>query len=152
MIRTNKDELAGLTFVIIALVFGLQSFAYDRGDFFRMGPGLFPAVLSGLLLLFGAVITLKGLVSNGESATGVSIRAVILVLLAPIVFALTIEGAGLVLSSLLLVLMSAFASRTMTLVRALATAAVLLALVIGIFIIGLNMQVPMWGDWFKGAI
>jgi predicted MFS family arabinose efflux permease len=49
----NRNLVRGLFLVAIALAFGLTSLRYPIGDFSRAGPGLFPAMVSALLLLIG---------------------------------------------------------------------------------------------------
>lgn len=50
----NDRNLArGLFLMAIALAFGLQSLRYPIGDFSRAGPGLFPLMVSSILLLIG---------------------------------------------------------------------------------------------------
>lgn len=51
----NRNLVRGLFLIAIALAFGLQSLRYPIGDFSRAGPGLFPAMVSSLLLLIGAI-------------------------------------------------------------------------------------------------
>lgn len=43
----------------ISLAFGLQSLRYPIGDFSRAGPGLFPALMSSLLLLIGVATVIR---------------------------------------------------------------------------------------------
>lgn len=53
----DRNLVRGLFLAVIALAFGLQSFHYSIGQFSHSGPGLFPLMVSGLLLLI-ALITL----------------------------------------------------------------------------------------------
>ena len=55
----NLNLVRGLFLVAISLAFGLTSFGYKIGDFSRAGPGLFPAVVSGLLFLIGIASVIK---------------------------------------------------------------------------------------------
>ena len=56
----NDRNLArGLFLITISLAFGLQSLRYPIGDFSRAGPGLFPALVSGLLLLIGVATVIR---------------------------------------------------------------------------------------------
>ena len=56
----NDRNLArGLFLVLISLAFGLQSLRYPIGDFSRAGPGLFPALVSGLLCLIGVATVIR---------------------------------------------------------------------------------------------
>ena len=43
----------------ISLAFGLQALRYPIGDFSRAGPGLFPAMVSGILLLIGVATVVR---------------------------------------------------------------------------------------------
>lgn len=43
----------------ISLAFGLQALRYPIGDFSRAGPGLFPALVSSLLLLIGVITVIR---------------------------------------------------------------------------------------------
>jgi hypothetical protein len=50
----NDRNLArGLFLVAISLAFGLTALRYPIGEFGRAGPGLFPVVVSSMLLLIG---------------------------------------------------------------------------------------------------
>jgi hypothetical protein len=52
----NDRNLArGLFLIAISLAFGLQALRYPVGDFSRAGPGLFPLMVCGLLLLVGLI-------------------------------------------------------------------------------------------------
>jgi len=45
--------------VAISLAFGLQALRYPIGDFSSAGPGLFPAMVSGILLLIGVATVVR---------------------------------------------------------------------------------------------
>ncbi|MDB5883763.1 MAG: tripartite tricarboxylate transporter TctB family protein [Ramlibacter sp.] len=53
----DRNLVRGLFLIAISLGFGLVALRYPRGDFSRSGPGMFPLIVSSLLLLIG-VITL----------------------------------------------------------------------------------------------
>ena len=52
----DRNLVRGFFLLAISLGFGLTALRYPIGDFARAGPGLFPLMVSGLLLLI-AVIT-----------------------------------------------------------------------------------------------
>jgi uncharacterized membrane protein len=52
----DRNLVRGLFLLAISLAFGLQALRYPIGEFGRAGSGLFPLMVSGLLLLI-AVIT-----------------------------------------------------------------------------------------------
>jgi len=51
----DRNLVRGLFLTAIALIFGLQSLRYPIGQLSRAGPGLFPLIVSGLLLLIGLI-------------------------------------------------------------------------------------------------
>lgn len=55
----NRNLVRGLFLIAIALAFGLQSLRYPIGDFSRAGPGLFPAMISSLLFVIGAITVVR---------------------------------------------------------------------------------------------
>jgi Tripartite tricarboxylate transporter TctB family len=74
-------------------------------------------------------------------------RPVVFVTASLVIFGLSIERLGLVLSILLLVGVGAVAARGLRLVETLAAALVLIALSWGIFILGLGLTIPVWPEW-----
>ena len=55
----NRNLVRGLFLVAISLAFGLQALRYPIGDFSRAGPGLFPAMVSGILLVIGGATLVR---------------------------------------------------------------------------------------------
>lgn len=55
----NRNLARGLFLMAISLAFGLQSLHYTIGDFARAGPGLFPLVISSMLLLIGIATVVR---------------------------------------------------------------------------------------------
>jgi hypothetical protein len=51
----DRNLVRGLFLIAISLAFGLPSLRYPIGDFSRAGPGLFPLMVSSLLLLIGLI-------------------------------------------------------------------------------------------------
>ena len=62
MNRVNlKDVFSGLIFLAVGGFFKYFSNDYDIGTLSLMGPGYFPNLISSLLLMIGAIVTVKGL-------------------------------------------------------------------------------------------
>jgi hypothetical protein len=55
----DRTLVRGLFLVAISLAFGLQSLRYPFGTFSHAGAGLFPTLVSGLLLLIGLVTVVR---------------------------------------------------------------------------------------------
>ncbi|MDM0011660.1 tripartite tricarboxylate transporter TctB family protein [Variovorax sp. J22P168] len=55
----NRNLVRGFFLVAISLAFGLTALRYPIGDFSRAGPGLFPALISGFLLIIGVSTVIR---------------------------------------------------------------------------------------------
>jgi hypothetical protein len=146
--RALKDILAGATFIAFGLVFAIGSLAYEIGSPLEMGPGYVPLALGLLLIGNGGLIVVKGFIAGeGEPIGDVGWRAVILVTTSLLFFGVTVRGLGVVLSLFIATLMAALA-RTATSVReALIISAALTVLSVLIFIVALQLRLPLIGPW-----
>src|ERR671936_1365305 len=102
-IPLSTDLLAGLGLI------GLGGFAlgygwrYAFGTAARMGPGFYPRFISLALIAVGAALVVRSLVRKADELGTIELRPVALVLLGTVLFALLIERAGFVASSVLLI-------------------------------------------------
>jgi hypothetical protein len=55
----DRNLVRGVFLVALSLAFGLGAFRYPIGHFERAGPGLFPLMVSGLLLLIGVATVIR---------------------------------------------------------------------------------------------
>ena len=55
----DRNLVRGLFLMAFALVFGLSSLRYPVGEFGRAGPGLFPLMVSTILLLIGLATVIR---------------------------------------------------------------------------------------------
>ena len=150
MPRSRKDILAGLTFVGFGMAFALLSIGYGIGTTAGMGPGSFPVVLGGALVLLGVLIVARGIVAGEEGAIGIiPWRAVALILGAVVVFGFTVRGLGLIPSTFVTALMSAFASRRTGVLAAVVIAVGLTVLCVLIFVVALSLRRPLVGTWIR---
>ena len=145
----NRQELAvGAIFVAIGLLFGLSTLLdLDIGTARRMGPGYFPLVLSGLLILIGSLVAVRGVRVAEGPMPPVPWRGIALLLPLPIFFGLTIRGLGLVPVVALTTLVAVFASRKATPMLALALAVGLAVGCALLFHYGLGLPIPLFGPW-----
>jgi hypothetical protein len=147
----RTDALAGLVFILFGLVFGVKSLDLEMGTAFRMGPGYFPLVLSGLLVLFGLLIVAGAIHDRGGEGVGtLAWRGVIFILPAPIFFGLTVRGLGFVPAIFLTTLIAALASFRMRLPWALALAAGVTLFATLVFSYGLGLPFRRFGPWLQG--
>lgn len=143
-IRHPKDFYAGAVFI----AFGVAAIAiathYSLGSAARMGPGYFPRVLGILLILLGAGLSVRALKIKGEPLPKWHWKPTLIVLGSVVAFGLLVTRLGLVVSTIGLVIAASAASREFRPKEAIVSGILLAALSVGIFVIGLKLQLPIW--------
>jgi len=148
MQRSLKDLLAGGIFVGLGLYFAITAWGYDLGSPIRLGPGAFPLILAGVLVLLGLIIVAEGFFAGEEGPVGiVPWRGLLLILPAILFFGFTIRGLGLVPALFVTVFASALASRRAGFVTAAILAAALTVFCTLIFVVALGLPVRLVGPW-----
>jgi hypothetical protein len=143
-IRHPKDFLSGLIFVAFGVAAIVLGSGYPLGTAARMGPGYFPRILGILLIVLGGALALRALRIQGTPLPGWKWRPVIVVLVSVIIFGLVVTHIGLVLATVGLIFASSVASQEFRPKEALISGIVLAALAVGVFVIGLKIQLPIW--------
>jgi putative tricarboxylic transport membrane protein len=151
-VLARKDVLAGLLFIAVAVLGLWISRDYPIGTALRMGTGYVPRLLCWLLLSLGAVVLVQGLreaqgagsLSSGDVS---ALRPLVFVTASLVIFGVSIERLGLIVSILLLIGVGAVAARGLRPVETLAAALVLIVLSWGICILGLGLTIPVWPEW-----
>jgi hypothetical protein len=146
--RSFPDVLAGAVFVLIGGAFAAGSLGYELGTPLRMGPGAFPLLAGAAVAALGLAIVVKGLVAGEVAAFGpVPWRAIAVIVLALLFFGFTVRGLGFVPASAVTALLTTLAS---TRVRPLMAVAVTAGLTVAgtlIFVVGLQLRIPLVGPW-----
>jgi hypothetical protein len=148
----RKDVLAGLLFMAVALAGLYISRDYPVGTATRMGTGYVPRLLCWALLGLGALVMLQGLLEAPSQRAASAFRAsagrpLVFVTASLVIFGLSIERLGLVLSIFLLIIIGAAGARGLRPFETVAAAVVLILLSWSIFIVGLGLAIPVWPDW-----
>jgi hypothetical protein len=143
-INRPKDFYAGLLFVAFGVAAIILGRTYPLGTAARMGPGYFPRLLGILLVVLGAALSLSALRGHGPPLPGWKWRPVSIVLLSVAAFGLLLTHAGMVLSTIGLIVVASTASREFRFRESLISGALLAALSVGVFVIGLKLQLPIW--------
>lgn len=146
-IGTPKDFWSGAIFVGVGLAAVVLARAHPMGTAMRMGPAYFPTMLGGLLALIGLITVLRSLVRAGEPIGRLAYGKVSLVLASNVLFALLLRRVGLVVSLILLVLTSAYASQRFSWRASLALAVGLAAACAITFVTLLGLPIPLLGAW-----
>jgi hypothetical protein len=151
-VLTSQNVLAGLMFIAVGVLGLWLSRNYSVGTALRMGTGYVPRLLCWILLGLGGVIFAQGLVQSGQAAeaenAGTSVwRPLVFVTASLVAFGLSLERLGLVISIVLLIGIGAVAARGLRPVETLVAALVLIVLSWAIFIVGLDLTIPVWPEW-----
>jgi putative tricarboxylic transport membrane protein len=109
----------------------------------RMGPGYFPSMLGGLLVLFGVYVMIVGLRKGEKIAVHCSLRALIVLPLSLIAFGVLMTHAGFIPAMAALILGSASAGREFKVLEVLLLTVILTGLSVAIFIWGLGLPYPL---------
>ncbi len=142
-LRKNKDFWAGMMLIAIGLAAMFIAREYRFGSALRMGPGFFPTMLGGILVVFGACIAAIGM-RRGERIQGhVSLRALALLPLSLILFGVLVERAGFVPALVALVFVSAASGREFKFIEVLLLTGVLTLASLALFIWGLGLPYPL---------
>lgn len=148
IIRHPKDFWAGILFVAFGGGAVLISSEYPMGTAGRMGPGYFPTVLGGLLILIGLITLGRSFFTTGEPVGKLAIKETIFVIAGILLFGFTVRGAGIVPAVFLVIMMSSLASTKFRLVPMLIMAAgsSLFCWIAFAYLLGLPLQA--FGSWF----
>lgn len=149
MMRNALDDvLAGLVFVLFGLGFSFGALSYDIGSPVRMGPGFFPLGLGILLTGLGLLVIVKGYIAGEGGKVGdIPWRATFLIAVSIVLFGLTVRGAGLVPSLFASTLLAGLAPRGSGIVVPIVIAAGLTVVSVLIFVVGLQLRLPLVGPW-----
>jgi hypothetical protein len=142
-LRSNKDFWAGMMFAGTGAGAMFMARHYPFGTTLRMGPGYFPIVLSGILILFGIYVMLRGLRKNEKIQGNWSLRALIILPLSIVVFGILMDLAGFIPALAALVFISAASGREFRFVEVLLLTLFLGALSVAMFIWGLGLPYPL---------
>jgi hypothetical protein len=142
-----RDLVCGLLFILVGMFFAIQSYGLDIGTAFRMGPGYFPLVLAGILVILGIVVIVQGTQIEHEPMSPIAWRGMLFILPAPILFGLTVRGLGFVPSIFLAGIVAAFASRKMQPGTALLLVGGLTLFSVIVFSYALGLPFRRFGPW-----
>lgn len=143
----RTDALGGVLCIVVGAVFGGYALQLDLGTSLRMGPGYFPVVLAGLLILLGVLILAAAFRTVAEEMTAHAWRGMLFILTAPVFFGLTVRGLGFVPSIFLTTLIAALASFRMRPVNAVVLSVGVTVFCTLVFSYALGLPFRRFGPW-----
>ncbi|MBA2770241.1 MAG: tripartite tricarboxylate transporter TctB family protein [Sporichthyaceae bacterium] len=160
--RSDADLIAGLVFVAFGVAFGVASLGYTIGSLREMGSGYAPLLFALVLTGLGIGAIVKAYVSpdthhpgelppeDGSVGLGferVHWRPIVFVVAALLFFALTVDGLGLLPATFGTSAIAAFAGKGMAPFRALLIAVGLTVGCYVVFVLLLQLRLPLLGEW-----
>lgn len=145
-LRNKQNFWSGVMFIVIGLAFAWKSTEYSMGTAARMGPGYFPFWLGIIMAAIGAIVLLSSLSKKAEKTEieKFDYKSVAIITLSVVAFAYLLVPAGLIISMVVLVVISAMAAHDRTWKATLANAAFLTILCYLAFVVGLKLVFPIW--------
>jgi hypothetical protein len=138
----NLNLVRGLFLIALALLFGIGAMHYQIGILSRAGPGLFPLMVSCMVLLLGIVSVVRSFFVQPVTID-YRIKNITVVLLGLCGMALISQYINMTFGIIFLVFCTAFAATTYSVVRNLKISAALIAVAF-MFRMLLGLQLPLF--------
>jgi hypothetical protein len=136
----NQNSARGVFLVAVALFFGLGALRYPIGNLARTGPGLFPLLVSGLLLVLGIAALVRSRLV-GAVPLHISVAKIALIMLGLCGFVLISQHVSMLLAIVFLVFIVSYAGTAPSWKRNIAISAVLAVIAYGFQqFLGLNLK------------
>ena len=147
-IREPKDFWSGVLFVTVGAAAVALSTRYSLGSAARMGPAYFPRILGILMIVLGLILVLRAFKLDGTPVPRWKLRPTLVVLGSVVLFGAIVQAVGVALSTVILIMTASAASREFRPKEALIAGVLLAALSVGVFVVGLKLQLPIWPTFF----
>lgn len=140
VVSPRSERIGGLVILLIGLGIAGQSFSYPLGSLNNMGPGFFPLIAGLAMALLGGLVFWK-VPDAGQPMEGgrLSLRPALFVFAGLLAWALLLRPAGLILATMAMALLAAFAYPRPNPIRIAITVVILPVLGWLLFIYGLGM-------------
>ena len=143
-LRSNKDFVAGLLFVLIGAGAIVIAREYPFGTAMRMGSGYFPTVLSAILVGFGAFLMARGARSKEQAAMTWGWRPLACIVASMLLFGFLLPRLGLVPALVALFFTAAAGGREFRLKEVLALTAVMTLFAVAVFVYVLKLPFQLF--------
>ena len=148
--RDYQDVIGGSLLLAIGALAALVAWLYyPLGNFSRMGPGMFPALVGIALAGFGLLVLVPALFRPGLPLSNPEYRSFFAVIVALLAFALTVDRFGFVPATVLLSAVSVLADRKLGIIGTVILVVALCAIAELIFHIGLGIPLDPFNWPFR---
>ena len=146
-IANPRDFWAGAVFGGFGLFMAVYAAAnYQLGTAVRMGPGYFPVWVGGLVALLGLILAVRSLRVDGPGLPRWHWRPTLLVLVGAIAYGYMLKPLGLVVSTILAVVITAFGGYEFRWRESLILAVCLAVFSVAVFVYALGLPFPLWPE------
>lgn len=144
-LRNHRDFWSGVLFIATGVLFVVLSRQYQIGTAAKMGPGYFPTILGAMMAALGVLILLPAFSKRSPTLRieRMDLKSIVLVLVAVAVYAGTLPTFGFIVSLVLLIFISSFASHEFSVKTTMISTVVLLVFSWAVFVKGLELQFPV---------
>jgi hypothetical protein len=143
-IHNPRDFWSGALFIAIGIATIILGSRYTLGTAARMGPGYFPRILGILLIVLGGILAVRATRTVGAPIPSFRWRPTVIVLGSVVLFGAIVRPVGVALSTVILIVAASAASHEFRPREALIAGVLLAAMAVGVFVIGLQLQLPIW--------
>jgi hypothetical protein len=139
----NQNLARGVFLVIVALAFGIGAGQLRIGDLGHAGPGLFPLLVSSLLLIVGVLTIIQSRFLPFVPFDP-NLKNIVLILLALLAFVILSKFASIILGIMAMVFIASFAGTAPSWKRSLQISAGLIIVAFAFQkLLGLNLRLPL---------
>ncbi len=144
-IRNQRDFGAGIMYMVIGLFFTIVATNYPMGTAAKMGPGYFPFYLGILMFLLGLLVAVKAVGAKAaiETIPKFNWKVMAQITGAVVLYGLLLPRLGFLIAVVVLVFVSASASKEFTWKGTAINAAFLVTFTYSVFVVGLKLQFPL---------
>ena len=130
-------------FIGIGVAAFVAALDYPFGSTMRMGPGYFPRVLAGIIIIFGIITMVKGIRLPERVKNVWGWRALSWITLSLVVFGWLMDRFGMIPALVAMFFFSAYAGHEFKWKEVTILTVVMTLFAIGVFIIGLGLPYPL---------
>ena len=151
-IKSQRDFLSGLMFLVVGIVFAVGATNYSMGSSARPGAGYFPLILSVIMAILGAVVLFKALTietEGGDPVGDIAWRPLIVIVASIAAFGVTLPWLGMLAAVPVLIVMVSLAGDEFGWKGVIVNSVVLTAFAWFVFVWGLKLTIPLWPSFVK---
>ena len=144
-IRNQRDFGAGIMYMVIGLFFTIVASNYPMGTAAKMGPGYFPFYLGIVMICLGLLVAVKAFSAKAaiESIPKFNWKIIAQITGSVVLYGLLLPRLGFLIAVVVLVFVSASASKEFTWKGTALNAAFLVTFTYSVFVVGLKLQFPL---------